>query len=112
MNPILAAGLHGLIAGSIARAPRRRPRFNGYSAFGAPVIEEVLYRGLLSRSLPEGMGAVMFAADHVLANRGHNFFDVLLGGILYEKARKQYGLLGAIGAHCAHNLAVQFAQRR
>jgi len=123
MNPIVLAAFHGLAAGLLAgpetdskgRRLKRRPK-RAYANFGAPVVEETIYRALpmaaLGAGLPFGATAAWFAADHVVAERAEHtagsaairFGDVLLGGLLYESAFRRFGFLGAVGAHALHNI--------
>jgi hypothetical protein len=88
--------------------------------------EELAYRALpavvataTGRSAPKGLGALVFAAHHLMDDQRYGvahtlggglgrFADVFLGGLLYEDAYRSYGVLGAIAAHVTHNLAVQF----
>lgn len=85
-----------------------------------PAREEMMYRGPLYLgfgSLPTGWTAVPFAMEHVIqesalgmhrssASAFSRFADVFLGGVLYEKAFRRWGILGAIAAHAAHNVAL------
>lgn len=125
MNPILLAGLHGLVAGYAAgperdrRGRRLKAQPRAYAEFGAPVVEETIYRALplmgLGASIPRGATAAWFAADHVLSEWADHdagsaairFGDVFLGGLFYESAFRKFGWLGAIGAHALHNLATR-----
>lgn len=122
MNPIIASTLHGFLAG-LAVGPGRGPRppggFGGL--LGAAAREETIYRaglmGLVGVAAPPGLSAAIFAADHVLSEQHTagsgviRFADVFLGGIFYERAYKAFGLVGAIAAHAAHNLAVRAGER-
>lgn len=124
MNPIVLAGLHGLVAGFAvgpeidARGRRVKPKGRAYAELGAPIVEETLYRALplmgFGSALPKGATALAFAADHVRGEWAEHsagsaalrFGDVFLGGLLYESAFRRFGWLGAIGAHMAHNIFV------
>ena len=122
MNPILLAGAFGFAKGLLGGVGSRlSSKARNYASFGAPVVEEMMYRGLpfslFGAMLPSGFTAVGFAADHV-ASEGlegssalARFADVFAGGILYESAYKRFGLVGAIAAHAAHNIAVGWGQR-
>lgn len=117
MNPFVLSALSGLLKGVMFEAPPDW-RARGFGdVLESATKEELLYRGalgFLGSKLPAGAGAVIFAADHVLNNGEQHSFgsgavrfaDVFLGGLLYERAFKSYGLLGAVAAHTAHNLAV------
>jgi membrane protease YdiL (CAAX protease family) len=117
MNPIFLAGLHGLIKGLVL-GPSRPQEDPGFTNFGAPIMEELLYRAapmsFAGAALPKGWTAAVFAAHHVLAEgRGGlgavaRFADVLGGGYLYEQAYRSHGLLGAIAAHALHNTLTGF----
>lgn len=117
MKPILLSALSGFLKGIVFDAPEDyRPRGLG-DVLEAATKEELVYRGalgFLGARLPAGTSAVIFAADHVL-NNGENhsfgsgvvrFADVFLGGLLYERAFAEYGLLGAVAGHALHNLGV------
>jgi membrane protease YdiL (CAAX protease family) len=77
---------------------------------GAPIVEEIFYRGLLQRSLvrrigqPLGVGvsALVFAASHL---QPLQFPALLLFGIVLGVLAERYGRLGpAIAAHMVFNL--------
>lgn len=128
MNPIVLAGLHGLIAGALVgperdrRGRRVKARGRAYAELGAPVVEETIYRALpllgFGSALPRGATAAWFAADHVASEWSEHdagsaavrFGDVFLGGLLYESAFRRFGWLGAIGAHMAHNVMVRMGR--
>src|ERR687898_388989 len=77
---------------------------------GAPIVEEIFYRGLLQRSLvrrigqPLGVGvsALVFAASHL---QPLQFPALLMFGIVLGVLAERYGRLGpAIAAHTVFNL--------
>jgi hypothetical protein len=118
---VLASAAYGFLKGLTQVG---RERFHAEQDLFGPAKEEFLYRGVplwAAPNLPYGSTAVTFAADHVMGElkRGSlqpnaaaaRFGDVLLGGALYETAFRQFGLLGAIGAHVAHNLAIGWGTR-
>lgn len=126
MRALLLAGLSGFMKGAMGMhtAPAR-----GFAdVVTSAATEEVAYRAIpatiaaaMGREAPRGLGALVFAADHLLDDRIHGvnrggglgrFADVLLGGLIYEDAYKSHGVLGAIAAHVAHNMAVQFGATR
>jgi len=114
LNPIVLAGLHGILGGLVvAKGPQRRR--SGYQSFGAPVIEEVLFRGVPGAlGVPGGVSTAAFAGAHAVDDPEHTdpvrLGDVVLGSLIYQAAFKQFGIVGAIGAHVAHNLAVGLGQ--
>lgn len=124
-NPFLLAALQGLAKGLFANRSTVIDADGGYSVFGAPVIEETMYRWApeqfaeaAGKTMPQGLSAAIFAIDHAVeaADDGDTtsqvlmrLTDVFLGGLVYEKAFKAYGLLGAIGAHALHNLSTRIA---
>lgn len=109
MNPILASALFGLTKGMLREGPPSLPF--GKVVVTGPVMEEVLYRAVPKLAgVPSTVSALGFAVDHVKSEGRSNdlarFADVFAGGLLYESAYKQFGLLGAIAAHASHNLAL------
>lgn len=124
MREILAAAAFGFAKGLFAGranpdAQLGGPHWTAHSLMG-PLYEETLYRALplylggAYAKLPVGWTAVPFALEHVVQenNRGLHqttasafarFTDVFLGGLLYEKAFRRWGILGAFAAHAAHN---------
>lgn len=123
MKAIFLAGLSGFFKGAMYGRPDvRSPGFGNLVTAAAR--EELTYRALpatvataLGKTTPRGLSAFIFAVDHLRddAARGvsHSlggslgrFADVFLGGLLYEDAYRSHGLLGAVAAHAAHNLAV------
>lgn len=122
MKTILAAAAYGFAKGfAMARVSPRvsaggGPNWVSHYLLG-PLREEAFYRAapLSFGDLGlEGWTAVPFALEHVVqesARGTHDaatgfgrFADVMLGGVLYEKAYRQYGLLGAVVAHSLHNI--------
>lgn len=122
MNPIVLAGAFGFLKGILGGSPSRSRSLSSYVAagLGASLIEETVYRALpnaLFGGLPMGFTAAKFAADHIAPGelpRGQSpvsrFVDVFAGGLLYESAFERGGLLGAVAAHCLHNVAVGLAE--
>ncbi len=121
MIPVLASAALGFIKG-LSQAGRES--FNPKQDIFGPIKEEFVYRGLplwAMPNLPYGSTAVTFAADHVLSDLKNGtlsphaaaarFGDVLLGGTLYESAFRQFGLLGAVAAHVAHNSFIALGAR-
>lgn len=120
MNPIFLSGLFGLAKGLVSHGRGLPSADRSHAQFRAPVVEEAVFRKLpfvlFGRALPAGYTAAGFALAHVSdeqlngASALTRFADVFAGGLLYENAFKQYGLLGAIAAHAAHNIAVGLGQ--
>ncbi len=127
-GPFLASVALGFVKGLTAQ--RNEEPFHLEQDFMGPIKEELIYRGAplwLKPNLPFGSTAVIFAADHLRSDYleavKHNtapptsmqtaarFGDVLLGGALYEASFRQFGILGAIGSHVAHNLAVRWGSK-
>lgn len=78
-----------------------------YVCVAAPVLEELLYRGVLMRRLlPYGerlavvISALCFGLMHHVLFQGMAAF---LGGLVYGYAAARYSLRGAIGLHIANN---------
>lgn len=125
IGPALAAIAFGLAKGFAT--PRSQPSsgFRLHQDFLGPLREEVQYRGApfaaFGSSLPYGATAASFAADHVVSDLRHTpmttaqvigrLGDVLLGGLAYESAYRQSGLVGAVLSHMGHNLAVGVGER-
>ena len=120
-GPFIASLALGFIKGLTSSSPSP---FNAQQDFLGPVKEELIYRGAplwFRPSLPFGSTAAVFAVDHVVSDyRQHamtptevvaRLGDTFLGGCLYETAFRQFGILGAIGAHCGHNWAVGLGSR-
>ena len=118
MNPILAAAAFGFLKGLLAKGAPTAERFSSATLhFAGPLMEEIVYRGLPNavggRVFP-GLSAAVFARDHIVSEGKRyglsgapallRFADVFAGGLLYEKAFREYGLLGSTLAHCLHNL--------
>lgn len=116
MVPLLAAVAYGFAKGF---SQRGRESFHPEQDLFGPLKEELVYRGIpfwTASKLPYGSTAVAFAADHVASELNGNtlaangavarFGDVLLGGLLYEVAFRQFGIFGAAASHVAHNLAI------
>lgn len=122
MNSILAAAAFGFAKGfAMAKVNPRADAGGGKNWLAhyllGPLREEAFYRAapLAFGDIGlEGWTAVPFALEHVVqeASRGSHdavsgfgrFADVMLGGVLYEKAYRQYGLFGAVLAHSLHNV--------
>lgn len=123
MNPIVASAAFGFLKG--LWAGRRLHTLEPVAHVMGPLREELLYRALpfaaLGAALPRGATALPFAFDHVLGEAGRHgytgrqvaarFADTLLGGLLYEAAFRQWGLLGAVAAHASHNIMCSYGQR-
>lgn len=120
-GPFLASIALGFVKGlTVPGDPRA---FNPEMDFVGPVREEAIYRGALYLlpGLPLGSTAATFAVDHCLSDFKRDpappmtvaarFGDVFLGGLCYEIAMRRMGILGAIGAHCLHNMAVSWGSR-
>lgn len=124
MKEILAAAAFGFAKGLVAGKANPcaelggGPHWTAHSLMG-PLYEEAMYRALPlylgGANLPTGYTAIPFALEHVIqeSKRGLHqstasafgrFADVFLGGVLYEKAFRKWGILGAFAAHAAHNL--------
>lgn len=122
--PVLASIAFGFIKGLTQSG---REKFHAEQDLYGPVKEEFLYRGAplwAAPNLPYGSTAVSFAADHVFSEVRQQgaapldarevagrFGDVLLGGLLYETAFRQFGIVGAAAAHVAHNVAVSWGTK-
>mgnify|MGYP001584275833 CR=1 FL=1 len=121
MNPILISAFFGFLKGFLHNGELHSDARSRWTVnFAGPVVEETVYRALplyaFGDRLPHGWTALAFAIDHVSGEveRHHytpartvgRFADVLFGGIMYERAFRQWGILGAIAAHCLHNMAV------
>jgi hypothetical protein len=121
MLPVLAAAAYGFVKGL---SQQGREAFHPQQDLFGPIKEEFVYRGMplwAFSGLPYGSTAVTFAADHVMGDlrsgaisphaAAARFGDVLLGGVLYESAFRQFGFLGAAAAHIVHNMAVSWGTR-
>jgi membrane protease YdiL (CAAX protease family) len=120
INPVLLSAAFGFLKGAMSEGELAYPVSKSYAFFGAPAIEEAAYRALpfetaraAGLALPGGSTAVAFALDHVLNERNGTpgetalrFADVFAGGLLYEIAYKQFGFLGAVLSHVAHNVMI------
>ncbi len=124
--PFAAAAALGLVKGLTSR---ERLPFSAEQDVYGPAKEEFAYRGLplwAKPNLPFGSTAAVFAADHLADDlRRHSregttmtpgevvsrLGDVFLGGLAYETAFKRGGILGAIGAHMAHNVFVSLGSK-
>jgi membrane protease YdiL (CAAX protease family) len=82
---------------------------------GAPIVEEIFYRGLLQRSLIRRVGArwgialasLAFGAAHL---QPLQFPALTLAGVLFGVLAHRYGRLGpAIAAHMVFNLTAVVA---
>lgn len=125
LGAFLASAAFGFVKGwSTPGASPGDDRFRAEQDFYGPVREELIYRAAplwAFPNLPFGTTAVTFAAEHIISDSRHGpmgardvvarFGDVMLGGILYESAMRSSGVLGAIAAHIAHNVAVGFGAR-
>lgn len=128
-GPYLAAIAFGFAKGLTARAGEEHP-FSLQQDFLGPVKEELFYRGLplwVKPNLPFGSTALLFAADHIVSDARQvaregsptptagqvvaRLGDTFAGGLVYEYAFRQYGILGAVAAHCGHNLACALGAR-
>jgi membrane protease YdiL (CAAX protease family) len=109
MNPIAAAGGWGLIKGLVAGKSSLQNRKHFASYVTGPITEEAMFR---LPQLHPALSSAAFAAVHLSPAmvKGnpvfslYRFAEVFAGGWLYDKAFKQYGFLGAVGAHVGHNL--------
>lgn len=97
---LLASAAFGFVKGLYDDTPARHVGLAG------PVVEEVIFRGMMG---PIG-GLAGFVASHKPKSVSRAA-DVALGGLLYGSAYKHFGILGAIGAHLAHNVAVNLGRR-
>lgn len=125
MREVLAAAALGLAKGLVAGVTQPRAEHLTVSQWAhhsllGPLYEETVFRALPlymhgTKRLPVGWTAVPFAMEHVLqeSSRGRHqtvasafgrFADVFLGGVLYEKSFRRWGILGAFLAHAAHNI--------
>ncbi len=117
MNPIMLAGLYGLAKGFALQPTKLPHKLRVHAILAAPIIEETMYRwvpaALGGGAFLNGLSAAKFALDHVNGEGTGlgRFADVFIGGIIYERAFIKYGLLGAITAHMAHNIAVGLGAR-
>lgn len=110
MNPIAAAGGWGLIKGLVAGKNSLRDRIGLGDFFAGPVIEEMMFR---APQIHPALSSAAFAAVHltpamVMHDPGFSAFrfaEVFAGGLMYDRAYKRYGFLGAVGAHFLHNAA-------
>lgn len=112
MNPIVLSGLYGLGKAALLRSNDHRQDF-AQAVITGPIVEEAVYRvGLGALGLRGTVGAFSFAMDHLsdpnatVGETALRFGDTFLGGVLYGQAYAQFGFLGAVAAHVAHNLAV------
>ncbi len=118
---LLGSVVLGLVKGLTAPAPID---FSWEQDLVGPVREEALFRGPLYffPKVPFGSTAVVFTAAHLdddvasgvqmtpaelLARLG----DVFLGSLLYESAMRKSGIVSAIAAHAAHNIAIGVGSR-
>jgi len=123
-GPFLASLAFGFVKGLTSAHDEEEPVFSLEQDFLGPVKEEFIYRGVplwAKPNLPLGSTAVIFAADHLLSDHReamkHNrptptasqvaarLGDTFAGGVAYELAFREYGILGAIACHSFHNLA-------
>lgn len=99
MYELLASAAFGFVKGLYDDAPSRHVGLAG------PVVEEVIFRGLMGPT----SGLAGFVASHK-PKSVERAADVAVGGLLYGSAYSRFGLLGAIGAHLAHNLCVNLGR--
>lgn len=132
VNPVLVSALHGLLKGALNARVNPTAPIEGASfkhSLVGPIKEEIIYRALplyfgsaLSKRMPTGWTAVPFALEHVVQESARGlhqttgsafgrFADVFLGGVLYEKAFREWGILGAVAAHCLHNVCHDVGMR-
>lgn len=95
---LIAAGALGFVKGLYGDKKRPTKR---RSSFAGALIEETLFRGVL----PPAVGLAGFVASHQPRTVGR-IADLAVGSLLYGSAMKRFGLLGAVGAHVAHNVAL------
>lgn len=117
MNPILGAALYGLGKGVVIKSKDHQQDFARAVVTG-PIVEEAIFRaGLGALKMGGAVGAFAFAVDHLdhpLATPGETavrFADTFAGGLIYSEAYAQFGFLGAVAAHIAHNFAVYVSSR-
>lgn len=107
MYELLASAAFGFVKGLYDKRGKRDRREQGHSlGFAGPVLEEVVFRGLLNG--PVGLAGFIGAHKPRSAARAA---DVALGGLLYGSAYRRFGLLGSIAAHVAHNVAISLGRR-
>lgn len=118
MNPVVASALFGFVKGFMSKG--KPPDGSVATHFAGPIYEEMAYRALpiaiFGDKLPNGWTALAFAIDHLSGEvQKHHytteatvarFADVFLGGVLYERAYRRWGLFGAVASHVLHNIAV------
>ena len=127
MHLLLASAVLGFLKGFLE--PQSAGPSSGFSFetdIWGPAREELIYRAAplwAFPKLPYGSTAVVFAVDHVLsdftADKGTltptvalaRFGDVLLGGLIYERAFRKHGIGLAVGSHSLHNLAVSLGAK-
>lgn len=127
MNPLLVSAAFGFVKGYVvARKNPSAPLGNwAMHSLAGPFVEELVYRAAPMQrgmaGLPNGWTGLPFAMDHVQAEAARGvhstagmfgrFADVFAGGVLYEAAYRQWGFLGAFGAHLLHNTMHGFGMR-
>lgn len=99
MYELLASAAFGFVKGLYSRPSR------AHVSFAGPIIEEVLFRGLMS----PGAGLAGFVASHK-PKTAIRAADVAFGGLLYGSAYRRFGLLGACAAHIAHNVSISLGR--
>lgn len=117
MNPILFSAAFGFLKGMVAQHDPRAEHSQLAANFAGPLFEEVFYRAIplytVGNRFPRGLTALHFATDHIVSEsrRGLHgpmmaarFADVFLGGLLYERAFREWGILGSFAAHALHNV--------
>lgn len=123
LGPVLASAAFGLLKG-FATPRGQSSSFSFVADVWGPVREEATYRAAPFRAfgdVPHGSTAAAFAADHLFSDMRQQpmtaaqlvgrFGDVLLGGYIYEKSYRAYGILGAVASHVIHNVAVTAGER-
>lgn len=110
MNPVALAGIFGFLKGMAAGGPAVR-RHNHLGAYlMGPILEETAFR---APQMHPALSSAAFAAVHLSPGMlrkdpefsAYRFAEVFAGGLIYDAAFKRYGLMGAVGTHCLHNIA-------
>jgi len=123
MLPYLAAFCHGLAKSTALHALgvdcpcKKCSRPIGGREVGRTLVsagkEELIFRLIPDKlGVPPAVATVAFGLAHVdmSKDQGHNAYripDATIGGMVYDSAYKQHGIVGSTIAHAIHNLATR-----